>query len=425
MNDFDITKECIEDEVNSLKPLNSYQNSNLKTFIDDCKEIGKCSDINRAVNIAFETQEIIESMLRNKESVFATLNNYLKVVKDQNIIAKIIEKKKEIIRNIEDMKNGYNTLISYIPDHDDLGLFQADVSDNQNINVFSHNVYYVKERMETFYHQLCSWNLDNVDVMLVLTCMIEELNGNESDKDTREARQIMKDFAPFLKEIDDQAKRRISNFLIMLYNDFIDGTQIKMFEYYWTTESNSSGARINSMNTKQVKEKKEYIVNDMIDDEESSDEQGHEYNEESSESSESDDDEIPIVYSREYSDTAFVFKWKNKDIIIQFSEKKYGAEALKQVLKQNNNLFEFVVYIGENQQQVYTNYESIEIHIPLDYNKPYFPYVIGYRSEYDLDFKELPIIIPIPVHHNNLYTVTYDNQYTNFETALFFIVKRK
>ena len=41
--------------------------------------------------------------------------------------------------------------------------------------------------------------------------------------------------------------------------------------------------------------------------------------------------------------------------------------------------------------------ESVLVKIPKEYVGDYYPYVIGFRSKYDLDHPDLPIVFPLKV----------------------------
>ena len=129
-----------------------------------------------------------------------------------------------------------------------------------------------------------------------------------------------------------------------------------------------------------------------------------------------------ITYSQPYGDTAMIFNYNKQQIIIQFSDISYGADTLKSIIISNGIPVEFVVYCFDesNDDTLFNNnlttnkgqYYQYEITIPNNYNQPYYPYIIGYRKDYNLDRGELPIIIPIPIKRETKnYNVVYVNQY--------------
>jgi len=129
-----------------------------------------------------------------------------------------------------------------------------------------------------------------------------------------------------------------------------------------------------------------------------------------------------ITYSQPYEDTAMIFNYNEQQIIIQFSSISYGADTLKSIIISNGIPVEFVIYCSDesNDDTLFNNnlvtnkgqYYQYEITIPNNYNQPYYPYVMEYRKDYNLDHGELPIIIPIPINREiKNYNVIYVNQY--------------
>ena len=128
-----------------------------------------------------------------------------------------------------------------------------------------------------------------------------------------------------------------------------------------------------------------------------------------------------VVYVQPYGDTANIFSYRDKQIIVQFTDSSYGTDALKSTIDVNGIPVEFIVYCNDesNNENLFnqnlTNnkgeFKQYEVTIPNDYNQPYYPYVIGNRSDFNVDYSELPIIIPIPVNNGSTYNIVCVNPY--------------
>ena len=57
--------------------------------------------------------------------------------------------------------------------------------------------------------------------------------------------------------------------------------------------------------------------------------------------------------------------------------------------------------------------KNFSVTIPSNYKHPYYPFIIGFRKDFNLD-NDLPIIFPIPVlKEEESYEVVFVNQYTH------------
>ena len=51
-----------------------------------------------------------------------------------------------------------------------------------------------------------------------------------------------------------------------------------------------------------------------------------------------------VTYSQPYGDTAMVFKWQGRQVIVQFNDISYDADTLKRIIISNGILFRQTYY---------------------------------------------------------------------------------
>jgi len=129
-----------------------------------------------------------------------------------------------------------------------------------------------------------------------------------------------------------------------------------------------------------------------------------------------------VQFVQDYGNGTLLFRCNGQDIVVQLTEEKYGAGAIKTIGNNNGYPVEFVVYKENetNDDKIFENHKNatecatktINVIIPSEYKGTYFPFIIGHRGDYELDRPELPIILPIPVKKDQKkYTLVYANPY--------------